>query len=154
MGILYLGELLTPTKKVRPIVELNQRKKNKFPGRLWQCLFFKNKRILCDIGIICITITTDNVDVPILPWTSNQCKLYVIKFCEMFYFPNIHSRANNESCGTITSMTAKKLRYQMRFSHCKNSTELSCDTGRKQWFEQKATRHVRAWEMTITIIIS
>ena len=30
--------------------------------------------------------------------------------------------------------------------------KISCDTRRKQWFEQKATRHVRAWEVTITII--
>lgn len=72
------------------------------------CVCFKDKRILCDTGIICITITSIHVDVPILPWTSNQCKLYVIKFCETCYFPNIHSHANNESCRKITSKTEKK----------------------------------------------
>ena len=43
MGILYLGELLTPTKKVRPIVELNQRKKINSQGGCDSVCFLRTR---------------------------------------------------------------------------------------------------------------
>lgn len=46
----------------------------------------------------------------------------------------------------------KKIKIANPMNALEKVKKISCDTRRKQWFEQKATRHVRAWEVTITII--